>query len=114
MRAFDLDPPTTERQPFTLASLGRIRGGPGCYALASSDGTILYIGQAQDIPSRLSQHLADDSKSGFTPSGKAQWVQWRFCAASDISDLESWWITQYKLANGGALPYFNKVNPPST
>lgn len=113
MRAFELDPPTTERQRFTLASLGSIPDGSGCYVLASFDGTILYIGQSRDIRTRLSQHLTDGSKSEITPSGKSQWIHFRFCPASDLSDLESWWVNQYKLANGGRLPHFNKVHPPS-
>ena len=97
---------------FDWMSIGRIPDTSGCYALSAHDGTVLYIGQAQDINSRIQQHLDSEEKRARTPWGKVQWVCYRLCSLTDLSQLEHTWTTQFKIANRGKLPYFNKIEPP--
>lgn len=108
-----LSPATTAQRLFSRASLGSIADGVGCYAICAFDGTILYIGQSRNINQRVRQHLDDESKSVRTPWGVAQWLHYRLCPKADLDQLESAWVSQFKWKNGGDLPYFNKVHPPS-
>lgn len=85
----------------------------GCYVICTFDGTILYIGQSRNINQRVRQHLDDESKSARTPWGVAQWLHYRLCPEADLDQLESAWVTQFKMKNRGNLPHFNKLHPPS-
>lgn len=113
MQISSLTPPTTDQCLFSRASLGSIADEAGCYVICAFDGTILYIGQSQNINQRVRQHLDDGSKSVRTPWGVAQWLHYRLCRKADLDQLESAWVSQFTMQNGGDLPYFNKVHPPS-
>lgn len=84
----------------------------GCYALAVFDSRIVYIGQTRDLNQRMRQHLDDAKKRAKTPWGIAQRFYFRKCAVDGLSDLESAWVDQFRVANSGKLPFFNKVEPP--
>ena len=113
MQVSFLTPPTTNQHLFSRASLGSIADEVGCYVICAFDDTILYIGQSRNINQRVRQHLDDGSKSGHTPWGVARQLFYRLCPKADLDQLESAWVTQFKRKNGGDLPHFNKVHPPS-
>ena len=112
MRFTNLRPQVTERYGFTHASLATIPESSGCYVLTSSEGTIMYIGQARNLSRRATQHLDDPAKRVRTKIGYAQWLHFREAALDDLSALERAWADQFKLANKGNLPIFNSIDPP--
>lgn len=113
MLATDLAPPPERSIVFARFDVGRMPSASGCYALATFDHRVVYVGQTQDLNQRMRQHLADDEKQAKTPWGVAHRVYYRQCAVSGLSDLESAWVDQFRLANHGRLPHFNKIEPPS-
>ena len=108
-----LSPEATSHTLFRRDSAIMIPEAPGCYVLVTQERVILYVGQAVNINRRVEDHLASDDKRNRTPWGYVRWVFYRLCDVSELSDLESIWVQQFKLANRGNLPYFNKVEPPS-
>lgn len=112
MLAANLKPAVEERVTFEHFDVRRVPAVSGCYALAAFDGRILYIGQTRDLNQRMRQHLDDKAKRAATPWGVAQRFYFRKCPPAGLSDLESAWVDQFREANGGKLPFFNKVEPP--
>ena len=113
MLATDLVPPPERSVVFAYFDVARMPNVSGCYALATFDHRVVYVGQTRDLNQRMRQHLADDEKQAKTPWGVAQRVYYRQCAVLALSDLESAWVDQFRLANRGRLPHFNKIEPPN-
>ena len=112
MQVGRLVPKADSRQLFAGSSIGVVPETPGCYALVTHDKIVVYIGQANDINRRMQEHLACDEKRSRTPWGYARWLYYRLCDVSDLSQLESEWTRQFKLASRGRRPHFNKHEPP--
>ena len=81
---------------------------PGCYVITTFDGTILYIGQTNNICNRMEQHLDKKEKTKRTPSGMPYWFYYKLCDVSDLTSSENAWINEYKLNSNGKRPHFNK------
>lgn len=113
MHADKLLPPVEPPVQFSWATIGQIPEFTACYVLAAHDTTILYIGQARNLSRRIRQHLDDPDKRQETTWGMAQWLYFRRCSDNELSQLEHAWIMAFMLANGGDLPPFNKIQPPS-
>lgn len=107
-----LVPKADSRELFARSSVGMVPEKPGCYALVTHDDIVVYVGQANDLNRRMQDHLASDEKRSRTPWGYARWLYYRLCDVSDLSQLESEWVRQFKLANRGNLPHFNRAEPP--
>ena len=113
MEAGELRPGIERRVSFTLSSGGIVPDQPGCYALTTFSGEIVYIGQTDDLNRRFAEHCGDPDKRVMTPFGVVQFLQFRRCPLSDLNDLESTWTNQYEMRNGGELPYLGRLRPPS-
>lgn len=113
MRADDLRPAPEESVLFSWAAIGQVPEYATCYVLAAHDTTILYIGQARNLSRRIRQHLDDPDKRQETAWGTVHWLYFRKCSSNELSQLERAWVTAFVLANGGELPPFNKIQPPS-
>lgn len=59
----------------------RLPKSPGCYALAQ-DGRIVYVGQAVNLRTRVSQHIC---RPGGFPCNSIRWAQ---CVALELDRLE--------------------------
>ena len=112
MLATDLTPPPERNIVFAHFDIARIPSVSGCYALATFDRRVVYVGQTRDLNQRIRQHLEDNAKQAKTPWGVAHRIYYRECVVLELSDLESAWVDQFRLANRGKLPHFNKVEPP--
>lgn len=112
MLAANLKPSAETSVVFEHFDVRRVPADSGCYALAVFDGRIAYIGQTRNLNQRMRQHLDDMEKRAKTPWGVAQRFYFRKCATDGLSDLEGAWVDQFRVANRGDLPFFNKVEPP--
>lgn len=112
MLAANLKPSAETSVVFEHFDVRRVPADSGCYALAVFDGRIIYIGRTEDLNQRMRQHLRDTEKRAKTPWGVAQRFYFRKCAIDGLSDLESAWVDQFRVANHGSLPFFNKIEPP--
>ncbi|MYD53444.1 MAG: hypothetical protein F4W96_03950 [Chloroflexi bacterium] len=113
IRASALAPQPTQRIPFQRRHLARVPANSGCYVLSTFDETVVYIGKAQDLRRRVGTHLGDRSKREVSDRGVAVWLDFRLTAVAELGQLESAWVEQYKLEEGGRLPPFNEINPPA-
>ena len=115
MKIGELDPPPTEKMQFDgwhqrIAAPLEV----GCYVIATYHEDILYIGQSVRIGDRMKSHLEDTRKRQKAPGGVAYWLYYFVCEnAGELNELERGWVLQYKAREGGALPPFNKVMPPT-
>lgn len=113
MRADELLPPVEGSVQFSWATIGQVPEFTACYVLAAHDRTILYIGQARNLSRRIRQHLGDSDKRQDTAWGMARRLYFKSCSSNELSQLERTWVVAFVLANGGELPPFNKIQPPS-
>lgn len=85
---------------------------PGCYALVTYAGIVLYVGLASSsIADRMAVHLETESKRKGTPDGVPFWLYYFECRASEVNAIERGWMNQSILADG-EMPPLNKVYSP--
>jgi len=114
MNVRKLRPRPVDRVVFSYGGLLGLKPGSGCYVLTSSAGKVRYIGQATDVRRRLEQHLADEEKGRAQRQGKLTWAYVEKCEVEELSEMETAWVRQHQLAEGGLLPPLNKIEPPSS
>ena len=102
---------TENRVEFSYSALHSVSDESGCYALAAYDGTILYIGQSENICKRMEQHLDDGEKRKKTPWGVAFWMYYKLCPSRDLNSTERGWMNEHKIREG-KRPFFNKIDAP--
>lgn len=112
MLVSSLTPKPEGKVRFDLSCLNECPDKSGCYAIVTSDGTILYIGQAVNICRRMEDHRNDTKKCGETPHGKGFWFYYLLCPEIELDSLERGWVNEYRIKMG-ELPFFNKINPPT-
>lgn len=106
-----LNPQPSAKVYFKLASFKSVPRENGCYALATFDDHILYIGLATDLNNRFKQHLDNPEKTNPTAEGKAIWFYYTAFDPKNLPKLERTWINQFTNVNG-RLPILNKINSP--
>lgn len=107
-----LNPPAELREDFSRRGADFVPQAAGCYALTNASGDILYIGRAENLRGRMINHLDDDKKRALTPLGVISVFHYALCEVPQLSSLETGWINEFRLTEGGNLPHFNKINPP--
>ena len=121
MQVNRLDPKPTDRSQFDWGCVRDIPNRPGCYVLAGHAveksthqpaHVVLYIGQTKNLSRRFEEHLADEDKHEKTPKGFVRWFLWLPCDTDLLSDIERQWLQDFARMNGGALPHFNRQQPP--
>ena len=85
--------------------------GPGCYALTTFDGDVLYIGLASSLRRRFLQHLDNPQKTELTSKGRAVLVHWRLEDNLLLERLERTWLLIHE-QHEGKLPTLNRVHSP--
>lgn len=111
MKLGELTPPVTGCESFRKSRERFIPAEAGCYALATFDGDILYIGLAVNLRRRIAQHLDNPVKTGLTPNGRAVLVHWRMSDELGLQKLERTWLLLNE-QHEGKLPVLNRVHSP--
>lgn len=106
-----LEPAVSTRVLFKRTSGLFVPGEPGCYVLATFDGSVLYIGLTKKLKRRFEDHLDTDQKVSPTTDGKAVWFHFLICREDQLEFFERSWLEQYRNAEG-KLPLLNKVRSP--
>lgn len=85
---------------------------PGCYALVTYAGIVLYVGLASStMAGRMAVHLETEEKRRGTPNGVPFWFYYLACSALEVNALERGWMNQSILEDGD-IPPLNKVYSP--
>jgi excinuclease UvrABC nuclease subunit len=85
---------------------------PGCYALVTYHGDVLYVGLATgSIRSRMGNHLDTEAKRKGTELGVPFWFYYLVRTAVEVASVERGWMNQAILADG-EMPPLNKVYSP--
>lgn len=85
---------------------------PGCYALVSFKGDVLYMGLASSsIQSRMGTHLDTPDKRKTGVLGVPFWFYYVIAEATEVNRIERGWMNQ-ALLEDGAMPLLNKVYSP--
>ena len=111
MKTDALVPPVTTRVRFSLSDRFKVPEQPGCYALASHDGDVLYVGLATNLRRRLRDHRESDEKRAAAKGRRADWFHFALCAGPELPRVERGWMNQYETLHG-ELPPMNKVYSP--
>jgi vacuolar-type H+-ATPase subunit B/Vma2 len=106
-----LVPAVTANVRFSLRDRKRLPAESGCYALASFEGDILYVGLAADLSRRFCQHREDDSKRQATRGVAVTWFYYATFPKANLRRVERGWMNQYRDRHG-ELPPLNKVYSP--
>jgi hypothetical protein len=87
-------------------------GQPGCYALVTYSGVVLYVGLASSsIADRMAVHLDTEEKRKGTRDGVPFWFYYLECPACEVNALERGWMNQ-SILDDGDIPPLNKVYSP--
>src|SRR5262249_36878291 len=85
---------------------------PGCYALTTFAGDVLYVGLATaSIQSRMGAHLETAAKRKGGPQGVPFWFYYTVRAASEVGPIERGWMNQ-AILDDGDMPPLNRVYSP--
>jgi hypothetical protein len=85
---------------------------PGCYALTTYGGDVLYVGlAATSIRSRIDAHLDNPEKRKGAASGAPFWVHYLQLPSPEVARVERGWMNQAILEDG-ELPPLNRVASP--
>ena len=111
MKIDELNPCPKDKTLFALASFKSIPKAYGCYALATFDNQILYIGLSDNLHERFKQHLNNPEKTKPTNAGKAIWFYFMLYNSKNPEQLERTWLNQFSSMHG-RRPILNKVDSP--
>jgi hypothetical protein len=85
---------------------------PGCYALVTYSGDVLYVGLATtNIRSRMGSHLDAPAKRNGSRLGVPLWFYYVVRSAVEVGRIERGWMNQAILEDGD-IPPLNQVYSP--
>lgn len=85
---------------------------PGCYALATYSGEVLYVGLAtSSVRDRMGIHLDTPKKRKANVLGAAFWFYYLVCNPAEVNAVERGWMNQ-TIMEDGAIPLLNSVYSP--
>lgn len=112
MKIAALSPGVVAKVQFSWAENKFVPVAPGCYAIATYDLAILYVGLAtKSIRARMAAHLESGEKRKGASGGAPFWLYYLECPATDVHGIERGWINQAILEDG-SLPPLNRVHSP--
>jgi excinuclease UvrABC nuclease subunit len=111
MKVAELLPPPRLKTLFRLSAFRQVPAKPGCYALTTSEGLILYVGLAINLSVRFQQHLDNPGKTEATEFGRAFFFFSLEFDNQNLAKLERSWLNQYATMHG-CRPILNKVDSP--
>lgn len=109
MHVDKLVPRASRSEPFRWSHEKFVPAVPGCYALCSAIGTVLYVGLADNLRSRMGDHLSTPEKTAETPFGRAVLFYW--IESDQVHSVERAWMNTH-IQYEGVLPYLNRVFSP--
>lgn len=107
-----LEPQPSKHENFRLYRRLFIPKSVGCYALATFDRIVLYVGRTNNLRRRFEDHLDDPNKTTQTKNGKAFFFYWLECKETEIAKIERTWLNESEIIDG-ELPLLNKIHPPT-
>jgi hypothetical protein len=84
---------------------------PGCYALTTFLGVVLYIGLSVNLQRRMGEHLDSPEKTKETPLGRAVLFHWT--EGANTNQIEHTWLNIH-IQQEGTLPILNKIYSPTS
>ena len=111
MNVKDLVPVPDKRENFRRDRERFVPERSGCYALATFEGLVLYVGKSINLRQRFGNHLDDPQKVSKTRCGTAFFFYWRECDDLETEKIERTWQNECEL-HDGSLPILNKLRSP--
>jgi hypothetical protein len=112
MRVECLTPYPDQKTQFAWSCHVTVPDQPGCYALVTYGGNILYVGLATtSIRSRMGSHLDTDAKRKGSGLGVPFWFYYLVRAMGEVAPIERGWMNQ-SILQDGEMPPLNKVYSP--
>jgi hypothetical protein len=112
MRIEQLTPAADQKTRFAWSHHVTVPDDPGCYALVTYNGDVLYVGLAtKSIQDRMGKHLDTDAKRNGTTVGVPFWFYYIVISESAVAPVERGWMNQAILEDG-QMPPLNKVYGP--
>ena len=112
MQADRLFPKPDQRTRFAWSHRVTVPDQPGCYALVTYRGDVIYLGLATgSIRSRMGSHLETEAKRKGTDLGVPFWFDYLVQDSAKVAAIERGWMNQAILADG-EIPPLNKVYSP--
>ena len=110
MKVDSLKPSLPNRATFRLSESIRVPDKSGCYALASINDDVIYIGLSVNLRQRMQQHLDNPRMTARTPLGLASWFYYGLWDAAEIARIETELLFNFKAVEG-RLPTLNRAGP---
>jgi len=112
MQADLLSPKPDQRTRFAWSHHITVPDKPGCYALVTYGGDVMYVGLTTgSIRSRMGAHLETEAKRKGTDLGVPFWFDYLAQDSAKVAAIERGWMNQAVLADG-EMPPLNKVYSP--
>jgi hypothetical protein len=105
-----LVPSPSHCEPFNRRRRRFVPEKPGCYVLTTFLKVVLYIGLADNLRRRMTNHLDDPKKTNATKSGRAVLFFW--IEGSKTRKVERTWMNIHN-ENEGRLPELNRIYSPT-
>lgn len=112
MKLDRLCPLPNQRTQFAWSHYVTVPEQPGCYALVTYSGDILYVGLATaSVRDRMGVHLETREKRTPSAQGAAYWLYYVLCTPAEVGKIERGWMNQAILEDGD-IPALNKIYSP--
>ena len=112
MKVDRLFPSPDQRTQFAWSHRVTVPDKPGCYALVTYNGDVLYVGLATgSIRSRMGSHLDTPAKRAGGPLGVPFWFDYLLLTGTDVAAIERGWMNQAILEDG-EMPPLNRIYSP--
>lgn len=112
MKVDRLTPAPEQHTKFAWSHHVTVPDLPGCYALVTYSGDVLYVGLAtSSMKSRMGSHLDSPGKRNGGPQGEPFWFYYLQRAATEVGSIEKGWMNQAILEDG-EMPCLNRVYSP--
>ena len=112
MRVERLSPCPDHRTQFAWSCHVVAPDKPGCYALVTYGGVVLYVGLATvSVRNRMGNHLDTEAKRQGTSIGVPFWFYYVVRPLIEVASVERGWMNQ-AILDDGEMPPLNKVYSP--
>jgi hypothetical protein len=112
MKVERLKPQAEHRTKFAWSHYVALPTAPGCYALVTYGGDVLYVGLATtSIRNRVEAHLDSALKRQGTEIGVPFWVDYVVRPRAEVNRIERGWMNVAILEDGD-IPPLNRVYSP--